>query len=165
MADGNSNEETQEEHEEEQLSFTREDLDRIADERAQAALDTYRQQQEEEQRVRDEELAAARMQLHEMAVREHIAELEARGHAPTVIKAAREIMLADVRHEPVLSLSREDGEVSLSATDIVSTILNAIPETAFSKNELVVDFGSGTNGSSESVEARADRIISFVKGE
>lgn len=170
MADGNSNEETQETTEEststtEMAAFSREDLDRIADERAQAALDAYRQQQEEEQRTRDAELAAAREQLHEMAVKERIAELEARGHAPTVVKAAREIMLADVRHEPVLSLTREDGEVSLSATDIVSEILSSIPETALTKSEFIVAPGKATSNGSESVEARAERIISFVKGE
>jgi hypothetical protein len=176
MADNNSNEEVQETTEEststettvapEIVAFTREDLDRIADERARAALDTYRQEQEEEQRTRDAELAAARGQLHEMAVRERVADLEARGHAPTVVMAAREIMLADVRHEPVLSLTREDGEVSLSATDIVSEILSSIPETSLTKSEFIVAPGKATSSNgSESVEARAERIISFVKGE
>lgn len=145
-------------------SFTREDLDRIADERAQAALDSYRQEQEQMQAARDAELAAARSRLHEMAVRERVAELETAGHAPAVIATAREIMLADERGEPVLSLSREDGEVSLSATEIVMTVLDALPPTALSMHEVIVD-SKTNNANNGDVSARADRIESFIKGE
>lgn len=173
MADGNDNQTPAGEvtpappaAPEEPVTLSREELDRIADERAQAALDAYRQEQEESQRTRDEELAATRRQLHEMTVRERIAELEEAGHAPAVVRVAREIMLADVRHEPVLSLTREDGEVSLSASDIVSEVLGAIPETALALTKLEFPVGSG-NGTpeSEDVPARADKIIAFAKGE
>jgi len=164
MADGNG---TQDGNSEStapstEATFTREDLDRIADERAQAALDAYRQEQEDAQTRRDEELAATRARLHEMTVRERVAELEAAGHAPAVVNVAREIMLADVRQETALSLTRDGEELSLSATDIVTEILGAIPETALTRTEIPV--GNG-NGDSETVEARADRLSSFLKGE
>lgn len=147
-----------------QASFTREDLDRIADERAQAALEAYRQEQEQQQETRDAELAAARGQLHEMAVRERVAELEAAGHAPAVIQLAREYMLADVRSESMLSLSREGEGVSLSATDIVTEILGALPPTALTRtDENFVTVSNGDSG--DDVKARADRIEAFVKGE
>jgi len=144
-------------------SFTREELDRIADERAQAALDAYRQEQERAQLTRDEELAAARNQLHEMAVRERIAELETAGHAPAVLQLAREYMLADVRHESMLSLTREEGEVQVSATDIVTEFLSVIPATALTRTDEV--FVSPKNPVREdSVEARADRFEAVLNG-
>lgn len=172
MADGNDTQTSEDEviappaTPEGQVTLSREELDQIADARAQAVLDAYRQEQEEGQKTRDEELAATRRQLHEMTVRERIAELEEAGHAPAVVRVAREIMLADVRHEPVLSLSREEGEVSLSASDIVSEILGAIPETALALTKLEFPVG-GSNGApdSDDVQAQADQIIAFAKGE
>jgi hypothetical protein len=174
MADGSENTPTPAESEDNtpapaetapEASFTREDLDRIADERAQAALDAYRQEQDQLQATRDAELAAARSRLHEMAVRERVAELETAGHAPAVIAAAREIMLADERGEPVLSLSREDGDVSLSATEIVTTILDSLPQTALSMNEIFVENLARKPEIEGTVEARADRLEAFIKGE
>jgi hypothetical protein len=174
MADGSENTPTPAEPEDTtpapaetapEASFTREDLDRIADERAQAALDAYRQEQDQLQATRDAELAAARSRLHEMAVRERVAELETAGHAPAVIAAAREIMLADERGEPVLSLSREDGDVSLSATEIVTTILDSLPATALSMHEVLVESNGRKPEQEGTVEARADRLEAFLKGE
>ncbi len=149
----------------EQMTLSREEIDRIAEERAQAALDAYRQEQEARQQSSEEELAAARNQLHEMAVRERVAELEAAGHAPAVIQVAREIMLADVRREPAVSLTREDGEVSLSATEIVSEVLNALPESALTREQEPVFALANTNGDGGDVTARADRMERFIKGE
>lgn len=168
MADGNGSQEGTPEGTptpNEEATFSRADLDRIADERAQAALDAYRQEQEDAQTRRDEELAATRARLHEMTVRERVAELEAAGHAPAVVTAAREIMLADVRQQPALSLTRDGEELSLSATDIVTEILGAIPETALTRVEIPVGAVSNGNGDSETVEARADRLDAFIKGE
>ena len=100
-----------------------------------------------------------------MAVRERVAELETAGHAPAVIAAAREIMLADERGEPVLSLSREDGDVSLSATEIVTTILDSLPATALSMHEVIVESNGRKPEQEGTVEARADRLEAFIKGE
>jgi hypothetical protein len=171
MADGNAPEGTTPEPEpvapevEPQASFTREDLDRIADERAQAALEAYRQEQRQQEENRDAELAAARNQLHEMAVRERVSELETAGHAPAVIQLAREFMLADVRHESMLSLSREEGEVQVSATDMITELLGALPPTALTRTDENYVPVPNPSANGDDVNARADRIEAVLKGE
>jgi hypothetical protein len=146
------------------VTFTREDAEKLADERAQAALEAYRQEREEKDKARDDELAASRKRLHEMSVKERVAEFESKGHAPTVIAVAREIMLADVAQEPVLSLAREEGEVQHTATDIVTEMLASFPESALTRVEVPLPNGNGAPDS-DSVDVRADRIMDFIKGD
>jgi hypothetical protein len=138
------------------LTLSREDLDQLIAERTEAALTAMR----EEQANAEAELAATRRRLHEMEVADKIAELNAQ-HAPAVVKIAQEIMLADTRKEAVLSLTRESGEVALSATDIVTELLASIPETAL-KND-AVDPLNLTNAPDDS-KSRADALYEQLYG-
>lgn len=141
---------------ENQITLTREDLDRIADERAQAVLQAYREEQGEENRRREEELAATRRTVHEMTVKERIAELNEAGHAPAVVAKAKEIMLADGGGEQMLSLSREGSEVQLTATDIVTELLSAIPATSLVASQIVVPANGDAPDDDE--EARKNKL-------
>jgi hypothetical protein len=106
---------------EETLALTRDDLnDMIAE--------AIRQDRSE----RDVELSQATERLHAMDVRERCAELQRKGHAPTVVAKAREYLLADTRGAEILTLSQEQEggdpvEMKLTVSDIVDGLLDAIP--------------------------------------
>lgn len=73
------------------------------------------------------ELSQNRRAVHTMHVEKRIGELNAAGYDPAVIKKVQEILLADERRTEVLTLSREDAEVKLSASDIVNEMLSLFP--------------------------------------
>lgn len=149
------------ESKEEPVAFTREDAEKLADERATAALEAYRQEIAEKDKARDAELAASRRRLHEMSVKEQVAALEAAGHAPAVIKVAQEFLLADVAQEPALSFTREGEEVQPTVTEIVTELLASFPESALTRTEVALPASNGAPDS-DSVTARADRIMEFI---
>lgn len=152
--------------EKEEVAFTREDVDRIAQERAQEVLEAYRTEQQEQEQAREAELSATRRQLHTMSVSDKVAKLNSAGHAPAIVKVAKEIMLADERGEAVLSLTRVDEtgskEVKLSATDIVEELLASFPATALTEAEVATP---ALSNQPEDAAARADALYEELYGD
>ncbi len=148
------------------VTLTREDAERMAEEKAQEMLTAYRAEQEERETAQQTEIAAMRRSLHEKDVKEKVSNLVAAGHTPAVVALAKEIMLADETGAEVLSLSRtdEDGtssEVKLSATEIVSELLASIPATALTNNIETPDLSVKT----DDAKARADALYDSLYGE
>lgn len=148
----------------EEVTLTRADLDRIAEERAEAILSVYRQEQEERDRTREEELSATRRQLHEMSVREKLDQLKNKGHAPALLVKAKELMLADERQTEVLSLTRDEQEIKLSATQIIEELLEAVPETALDLDQVNANT-TGEPPAQDTDKTRADRLYDQLYGE
>ncbi len=145
MGEGEGNEET--------LALTRDDLnDMIAE--------AIRQDRSE----RDVELSQATERLHAMDVRERCAELQRKGHAPTVVAKAREYMLADTRGADILTLSQEQDEgdpveIGLSVSDIVNGLLDSIPTTSLTaKQVMLAASADDEQGEPEDPKAVAERI-------
>lgn len=149
----------------EALTLTRDELDSIAQERAESVLAAYREEQKEREESLEQELAFSRRRLHEMEVADVVAKLNEAGHAPSVVKTAQDIMLADVKKEPVLSLSREkDGEtteVQLSATQIVTELLDSLPATALDQGQPET---ADLSRKPEDSKSRADELYEELYG-
>lgn len=162
--------EKEEQTDEQAMTLTREDLDRIVDERAETKLTAFRQEAKEAEARRENELAATRRQLHVMDVREKVEALNRKGHAPAVVQRAKELMLADERRGEVLSLTRavdgEQKEVKLSATDVVMEVLDAVPETALDVGNIEVPANSANGGGEkDDAKTRADKLYDELYGE
>jgi len=143
------------------LTLTREQAEELAAAKVEEALTAYRQEQEAAAQAHEAQLSAMRQELHERTVKEKVADLVAKGHAPAVIELAREFMLADTKGETVLSLTREDKEMSLSVTEVVSEILDAIPPTALSQTEVEVPT---TSRKPEDSKSHADAVYEELFG-
>lgn len=128
-----------EEKQTKELMLTQDDLERLVSERVEAGLNAAREsakaEADREREALEMELSRNRRAVHEMKVKERVAEMTAAGHAPSLVKKAREILLADDRHTDVLNLSREDGEVKLSVTDVVLELMAAVPATELTKEQ------------------------------
>jgi len=126
------------------LELTQDELnDRIREE-AERILAADREKREAEDQRRDLELSTARKALRAAAVERKLIELEGQGHAPTVLRKAAELMLADVDETPAvtLMLSQDDGqgnttetEKKMSVTEVVLDLLAAMPATALTKDQ------------------------------
>lgn len=116
-----------------ELQLTRDDLDKIVAERVEtelnAARDAAKAEAAEERKALELELSRNRRAVHEMKVRERVAELSKAGHSPAIVKVAQELMLADDRGETMLTLSREGADVQLSITDVVNELMEAFPKS------------------------------------
>lgn len=142
---------------EETLELTREEMDaQIAD-----AVALALSQRDQDQATEMEEM---RRVNRDLLVERKVAAAQAAGHAPAVIKAAREIWLADTRESDILTLSREDGEVTVSATTVVDDLLAAIPATALSRVDHTTG-GHSDKPEGESATEKADAVWAQLHGE
>ena len=73
------------------------------------------------------ELEALRAENHARRVKETLTELQDKGHFPAVLTAVKPILLGDVKGEKLITMSEDGEETSKSATDIVLSVLDAIP--------------------------------------
>lgn len=64
---------------------------------------------------------------HKNGVAARVAALSASGLAPVIVLKAQEIMLADTRKTGIIALSADGVETTLTATDIVESLLAVIP--------------------------------------
>jgi Zeta toxin len=145
MADGEGNEG------QETLTLSREEFQ----EAVAAAVEAEREQDRLE-------LARSSAEVRELRVERRIAKLQEAGHAPSLLKVAEQIMLADETGDPVLTLSQEDGsDKPLTATAIVEELLAAMPETALTASQPTIPGRAEGDGGeqpedSEAFEKRID---------
>lgn len=109
------------------------------------------------------ELSRVTEELHTRKVKERIGDLERRGFVPVVLKEAKAIYLADKASKDMITLSEDDTDVKLSASDIVDRILDALPEETLLKFSEIVK-NTHEDPKPEDVQARIDAEIKAMRG-
>lgn len=141
---------------EETVTLSREDVDQIVNakvaEQLNAAKDAAKAEALAEREALETELASNRRAVHEMKVEARVAELNASGYEPALVKKIEEFMLADERRSEVLNLSREEGEVKLSVTSVIDELLPLIEAKSLVKDQPKLHASKTAPAAGDSVE-------------
>lgn len=155
------------------LELTQQELDDRIAEAARTAAETATAELQashtsEMQELRGE-LATERAERRQAVVRDTARDLESAGHAPAVVVRAAEIMLAD-NGDTVLELSQEgsDDPRRLTATDIVLSILEAVPDDQLNLARTQGSIGGGSRKPAEdedtrTVDEKAEELLNELR--
>jgi hypothetical protein len=145
-----------------QLTLSRDELDRMVDERASAIV-------EDRVKASDERLALAERELHRSRVEKRVSELQTAGHAPAVVKAAKAIYDADSggvtlrlskENAEALNLSREgEEEASISVSGVVDALLASFPQSSLVVNQPSIPRSADAPDEERTVEDRAVGVM------
>ena len=138
---------------EEVLTLSMEDLEALVDRKVKERTDTGALALSQTQR-----------ELHAMKVSAKVEALQRQGHSPAVLKLAEQFYLADEQQDAMLTLSREDGDdVPVSVTDVVDTLLAAIPATALHTSQPSVAALAMDPDRQQSVKDQADELMEDMR--